>query len=267
MEQKAELDNRNRKYIESQKQVLQEDELNTLKEGLKKRLEQLYMQYGKISHRRKFDTLVTKDYKENLEKKIDEVEKDLEKLEGDKVIVDITSKAFCENDLEQAVSLDIKHISLYGLKIDENCYFYKNPPQNLPDEDTQADMYLTAINTLNTAFQKIIQFFGRINSLEFQNELNKNEYSSENLKKLLFRRDNYIIYKNIFSPFNKLDFTTQSELLNADHVKPSLPFNNDNQIYLNSNTQPNNNYNNYKNLVDKPFQKINFLIINFPNTI
>lgn len=53
-----------------------------------------------------------------------------------------------KKDLEHAVSLGVQHISLYGLKIDEDCYFYKNPPNNLPDEDTQADMYLTAIETL-----------------------------------------------------------------------------------------------------------------------
>lgn len=51
-------------------------------------------------------------------------------------------------DLEKAVSLEIQHISLYGLKIDEGCYFYKNPPKNLPDDDIQADMYLKAIEVL-----------------------------------------------------------------------------------------------------------------------
>ena len=53
-----------------------------------------------------------------------------------------------ENDLKIAISLGVQHISLYGLKIDENCYFYKNPPQNLPDEDVQADMYLKAIEIM-----------------------------------------------------------------------------------------------------------------------
>lgn len=53
-----------------------------------------------------------------------------------------------ENDLLKAISLNIQHISLYGLKIDEDCYFAKNPPKNLPDEDTQADMYLKAIEIL-----------------------------------------------------------------------------------------------------------------------
>lgn len=53
-----------------------------------------------------------------------------------------------ENDLKQAISLDIQHISLYGLKIEEGCYFYKNRPENLPNEDIQADMYLKAIEVL-----------------------------------------------------------------------------------------------------------------------
>lgn len=53
-----------------------------------------------------------------------------------------------ENDLKFAIQLDIEHISLYGLKIDENCYFAKNPPENLPDDDIQADMYLKAIEIL-----------------------------------------------------------------------------------------------------------------------
>lgn len=53
-----------------------------------------------------------------------------------------------ETDLKKAVESGIQHISLYGLKIDEGCYFYKNPPMNLPDSDLQADMYLKAIEIL-----------------------------------------------------------------------------------------------------------------------
>lgn len=51
-----------------------------------------------------------------------------------------------ENDLKMAIDLDIQHISLYGLKIEEGCYFYNNPPNHIPpDLDIQADMYLKAI--------------------------------------------------------------------------------------------------------------------------
>ena len=60
-----------------------------------------------------------------------------------------TVKMF-ENDLQKTITLDISHISLYGLKIDKDCYFYKNPPENLPDEDIQADMYLKAIEILSS---------------------------------------------------------------------------------------------------------------------
>lgn len=51
-------------------------------------------------------------------------------------------------DLESVKKLPITHVSLYGLKIDDGCYFSNNVPQNLPDDDTQADMYLEVIKTL-----------------------------------------------------------------------------------------------------------------------
>lgn len=49
-----------------------------------------------------------------------------------------------ESDLKRAFELDVQHISLYGLKIDEGSYFYTHAPENLPDDDIQADMYLLA---------------------------------------------------------------------------------------------------------------------------
>lgn len=51
-------------------------------------------------------------------------------------------------DLEMAVGLGIKHISLYGLKLEEGCYFSSHMPENLADDDLQADMYLAAIELL-----------------------------------------------------------------------------------------------------------------------
>lgn len=47
-----------------------------------------------------------------------------------------------KKDLEILTELNIQHISTYGLKIEEGSYFHKNLPQNLPDDDLQADMYL-----------------------------------------------------------------------------------------------------------------------------
>ena len=51
-------------------------------------------------------------------------------------------------DLKEAVNLGIQHISLYGLKVEEGCYFYKHYPDNLPDDEIQAQMYLKAIEIL-----------------------------------------------------------------------------------------------------------------------
>lgn len=50
-----------------------------------------------------------------------------------------------KNDLEIISDLGIKHVSTYGLKIEENSYWGKFPPQNIPNDDEQADMY-TMIN-------------------------------------------------------------------------------------------------------------------------
>lgn len=58
------------------------------------------------------------------------------------------------DDLKQAIGLGVQHISLYGLKIEEGCYFYSHSPQNIPDDDVQADMYLGAVEYLqNNGFE------------------------------------------------------------------------------------------------------------------
>jgi len=53
-----------------------------------------------------------------------------------------------KTDLKTLLNFEPDHISLYGLKIEENCYFFKNPPKNLPDDDFQADLYLYAVKEL-----------------------------------------------------------------------------------------------------------------------
>lgn len=45
-------------------------------------------------------------------------------------------------DLEIITKLGIQHVSTYGLKIEDDSYWGKFPPERLPDEDMQADMYL-----------------------------------------------------------------------------------------------------------------------------
>lgn len=45
-----------------------------------------------------------------------------------------------------ACELDIEHISSYGLKIEDGSFFFSNPPDSLPDEEMQSDMYLKLID-------------------------------------------------------------------------------------------------------------------------
>lgn len=60
-----------------------------------------------------------------------------------------TKGMFLES-LNIAFSLGIQHISLYGLKIENGCYFYAHFQKNLPDDDMQADYYLSAINACDS---------------------------------------------------------------------------------------------------------------------
>ena len=47
-----------------------------------------------------------------------------------------------KQDLEIVKTLDLQHVSTYGLKIEKGTFFEKNPPKLLADEDLNADMYL-----------------------------------------------------------------------------------------------------------------------------
>ena len=47
-----------------------------------------------------------------------------------------------EQDVKKLLELEIQHISAYGLKIEDGTYFALNLPENLPDDELQAEMYL-----------------------------------------------------------------------------------------------------------------------------
>lgn len=80
-------------------------------------------------------------------------------------------------DLKKAMSLDIQHISTYGLKIEENSFFGKNPPNNLPDDGQQAEMFLCLC--------------------KFLKENNFEHYEISNFaKKYYFSRHNYAYWRN-----------------------------------------------------------------------
>ncbi len=50
--------------------------------------------------------------------------------------------------ITRAAELEPEHISLYGLKIENGSKFAKKKPANLPNEDLQADMYLSATDIM-----------------------------------------------------------------------------------------------------------------------
>lgn len=87
-----------------------------------------------------------------------------------------------ENDLKTALNLDVQHISLYGLKIEKGCYFYKNPPEDYtPDLDLQADMYLKAVEILkNNKFNhyEISNFGGKCVDKSFTSSHNLNYWDN-----------------------------------------------------------------------------------------
>ena len=70
--------------------------------------------------------------------------------------------------IDEAIKLNPKHISTYGLKIEKGTYFEKNKPKNLPDETTQAEMYLVLTEKLKN-----------YNHYEFSNFAKSEEYFSK----------------------------------------------------------------------------------------
>ncbi len=75
------------------------------------------------------------------------------------------------SDLETAAELGVEHISLYGLKIDDGCFFYRHQPEDIADDEMQAQMYLAAIETLkNSGFEHYeISNFARVGKFSRHN--------------------------------------------------------------------------------------------------
>jgi len=90
LDQKLRVQNENERYQNRMRKTLDNEELTLLREGLTKKLDSLQKEYGRISHRNKFDTLVARNYKENLEKEMEQVQKDLDSINKDIVTVDMT---------------------------------------------------------------------------------------------------------------------------------------------------------------------------------
>lgn len=66
-----------------------------------------------------------------------------------------------EYDLKIAKSLDIEHLSTYGLKIEDKTYFAKFPPKNIADEDLQAKMYEILLDEMKHFYHYEISNFAK----------------------------------------------------------------------------------------------------------
>jgi len=85
-----EIQIRNEEDEAKKKKKLSCDEIENLREGLQKRLAQVKKDYGNITHKTVIDTIVCKRKKINMEKEIETIEADLEKLNKGQVIIDMT---------------------------------------------------------------------------------------------------------------------------------------------------------------------------------
>jgi len=97
LDQKLRVQNENERYQNRMRKTLDNEELTLLREGLTKKLDSLQKEYGRISHRNKFDTLVARNYKENLEKEMEQVQKDLDSINKDIVTVQDYGQGFIPN--------------------------------------------------------------------------------------------------------------------------------------------------------------------------
>lgn len=180
-----------------------------------------------------------------------------------------TKDLFIE-DIKNALSLDIQHISSYGLKIENNSYFGKNPPPDLPDEDSQANMYILLCNMLekNNFKQYEISNFSK-EGFESKHNLvywKNKQYYGFGLNASGF--ENNIRYKNT-SIFNKY---IENPLQKEEELILTTKEQTENEIFLalrlkeGINIQElNNKYNinfieKYKEIIEK-YSKLNMLII------
>ncbi len=129
------------------------------------------------------------------------------------------------SDLKRAVSLGVQHISLYGLKIEEGCFFYKHMPENLPDIDIQADMYLEAVNTLKNFGHYEVSNFGK------PSRHNLNYWNNENYYGFGLAAHGYT--DNIrYANFDTLDEYIQNPLNHKSEIQLSKQNQLEEEIFL-----------------------------------
>ena len=147
-----------------------------------------------------------------------------------------------QDTLNKAKEISPPHISLYGLKIEQGCEFYLNPPENLPDNDLEADMYEAALEAFKnykhyefSNFAKNKKFFSRHNltywkllpywgfglgasgfvyKKRYQNECELKNYLKNPVKKKTYCRTN-LLEECIFLGFRKSEGINKEKINKA----------------------------------------------------
>lgn len=78
-----------------QKNVMPENERQDLISALKKKWELVHKEYQTLTHKVKFDTIGLKNKKEDCERELHQLEKDIEKLTKNFIFVDTTYAQSC----------------------------------------------------------------------------------------------------------------------------------------------------------------------------
>ena len=85
-----EMQRRQKEEEDKKQRLLTEEEVSTLREGLRKKWEMYNQRYAKMTHKKAFDNLVLLRNKEGLEKELGIIEGDLNKLDSKNLIIDYT---------------------------------------------------------------------------------------------------------------------------------------------------------------------------------
>ncbi len=134
------------------------------------------------------------------------------------------------NDTEEALKLNIQHLSTYGLKIEENSFFYDNMPDNIPDDEVQAQMYLklceisakNGFNHYEISNFALTGYESKHNTAYWKNE----EYYGFGLNASGFEKK--IRYKNT----SKMEEYLENPLLKEEEIQLSEQENTENEIFL-----------------------------------
>ena len=107
--------------------------------------------------------------------------------------------------LDIALETKAKHISLYGLKIEDGTYFARNLPKNLPTQDEQAQMYEFAIEKLSKKFTHY-EFSNFALNEDYFSKHNSAYWMCENYYGFGLSASGYIDNKRYTNTFNFIDY-------------------------------------------------------------